>query len=65
MGMSHKFNVTFTATGIGKRQHVMTTGNKEEIKAKLAKVYPGKKIALIEVRRMGSDRPIFVTEDET
>lgn len=62
--MKTKYAVTFTASGIGKRQHVMTTGKHTEIKAKLAKAYPGKQIALIEVRRMGSDRPMFVTEDD-
>lgn len=48
--MKTKYAVTFTAHGIGKRQHVMTTGKHPEIKANLARVYPGKQITLIEVR---------------
>lgn len=48
--MTRKYAVTFTASGIGKRQHVMTTGKKTKIKNKLARVYPVKQITLIEVR---------------
>ncbi len=61
--MTRKYAVTFTVHGIGKRQHVMTTGDRAEIKSKLKKVYPGKQIILTEIRHVGSDRPIFVTEE--